>query len=128
MFPPLSAHIAKGGLSDVSVRKRTMQTAHSPRERSGAGSRASVHIEHKDRRGNFMTPRTFLRWQWLGPFAMAGLIVLLFAGAFTVARAQSQVCRDVGNLSVCGDQVAQENQQGEYRLRGNIRIGPKGGP
>jgi hypothetical protein len=75
-----------------------------------------------------MTPRTFLRWQWLGPFAMAGLIVLLFAGAFTVARAQSQVCRDVGNLSVCGDQVAQENQQGEYRLRGNIRIGPKGGP
>src|SRR5262245_27322655 len=75
-----------------------------------------------------MTPHIFLRWQRLGIVALTGLVALMIAGAFSVARAQSQVCRDVGNLSVCGDTLVQENQQGEYRLSGNIKIGPKGGP
>src|SRR5262245_4338746 len=73
-----------------------------------------------------MTPHTFLRWQWLGPFAMAGLIALLIAGAFSVARAQGQVCRDVDNLTICGDTLVVGSGT-QFLLRGNIKIGPKGG-
>ncbi len=62
-----------------------------------------------------------LRW-------VVGIFVLALAasGLLVTARAQSQTCRDVSNLNVCGDiLVADDGSQ--FQLRGNIRIGPKGG-
>lgn len=59
-----------------------------------------------------------------------GLLVVMLAtlagGYFaTRTKAQGQICRDIGNLTVCGDQ---EGNPGTGDLVGNIRIGPKGKP
>ena len=59
------------------------------------------------------------------------LLLLLSVGAVVAVNAQSQTCRDVGNITVCGDQFNEINATvsgGGFRLRGNIRIGPKGQP
>src|SRR4029453_19606222 len=47
---------------------------------------------------------------------------------FAAARAQGQICRDVVNLTICADQLETETPEGEFRLVGNIKIGPRGGP
>jgi hypothetical protein len=49
---------------------------------------------------------------------------LLTFGAVVSTRAQAQTCRDVGNLTVCGDTL-EEGSIG-FSLRGNVKIGPKG--
>jgi Bacterial Ig-like domain len=72
-----------------------------------------------------MTMITFLRRPRFGIVALAGLMALLIAGAFSVARAQGQTCRDTGNLTICGDTIDESGQ--EFQLKGNIKIGPKGG-
>jgi hypothetical protein len=68
---------------------------------------------------------TFLRRPQLGIVALAGLVVLLIAGAFSVAHAQAPICRDVSNLTICGDTLVVESGT-QFHLRGNIKIGPKG--
>ncbi len=60
---------------------------------------------------------------------IASLAVLLFlvGSLVTGARAQGPVCRDVSNITVCGDTLTGEDGAGQFSLRGNIKIGPKGG-
>jgi len=63
---------------------------------------------------------------------MIGMIVALaLAGTIVAVRAQSQTCRDVGNITVCGDQLDEFDASvngGGFRLRGNVKLGPKGSP
>jgi hypothetical protein len=70
----------------------------------------------------------FLRRRRLTVGAALALIVLVALGMFAAARAQGQICRDVVNLTICGDELVQETSQGEFRLADNIKIGPRGGP
>jgi hypothetical protein len=51
---------------------------------------------------------------------------MLTLGGLTVAQAQGQTCRDVGNLTICADNLIAE-VGAQFHLRGNLRIGPKGG-
>jgi hypothetical protein len=70
----------------------------------------------------------FLRRRRLTLGAALALIALLAVGMFVVARAQGQICRDVVNLTICGDKVVAENAEGEFLLSGNIKVGSRGGP
>ncbi|MCB0036540.1 MAG: hypothetical protein KDE51_21055, partial [Anaerolineales bacterium] len=64
---------------------------------------------------------------WRGS-AVIGMLLLLAVGARLVARAQGQSCRDIGNITVCGDQLTELTVNGGgFRLVGNLKIGPKGG-
>ncbi len=59
------------------------------------------------------------------------LLLLLSLGAVVAVNAQGQTCRDVNNLTICGDQLtefADTVNGGGFRLSGNVRIGPKGQP
>ncbi len=60
------------------------------------------------------------------------LLLLLFtAGLIRGAYAQGQTCRDVNQLTICGDtltEFAADFNSGGFRLRGNVKIGPKGSP
>ncbi|MFN8445949.1 MAG: hypothetical protein U0175_34480 [Caldilineaceae bacterium] len=73
---------------------------------------------------------TFQRWKWRVPM-MAGVLVLLLssiiAGGVLIGYAQSQTCRDINNITVCGDTFSESTSNGGgFRLRGNLKIGPKG--
>lgn len=68
---------------------------------------------------------------WRGQ-ALAVLLVLMLmiGGAVVAVEAQSQICRDVNQLTICGDvldEFAATVNGGGFRLRGNVKIGPKGG-
>ncbi len=68
------------------------------------------------------------RYKWAG---ITGILLLFLTGAVVAVNAQSQTCRDVGNITVCGDQLNEFDPSfngGGFRLRGNVRIGPKGAP
>ncbi|GAB4110251.1 MAG: hypothetical protein Fur005_15260 [Roseiflexaceae bacterium] len=61
------------------------------------------------------------------------LVAVAVVGAMglAIARAQSQTCRDVSNITICGDTFTEFDSTtngGGFRLRGNLRIGPKGLP
>ncbi|MCB0064867.1 MAG: hypothetical protein KDE19_22235, partial [Caldilineaceae bacterium] len=56
-----------------------------------------------------------------------GLLALLVVSTVVVVNAQGQSCRDIGNITVCGDNFDDLTANGGgFRLRGNLRIGPKG--
>lgn len=62
---------------------------------------------------------------------LVALLAALAAGLFAAAKAQGQECIDIGNLTVCGDEL-EVNEQPEtnnyIQLIGNLKIGPKGEP
>ncbi|MFN8492479.1 MAG: hypothetical protein U0350_33065 [Caldilineaceae bacterium] len=62
--------------------------------------------------------------------ASIGLLLLLFtSGLVHSAYAQGQTCRDVNNLTICGDTLTDSTANGGgFRLKGNVKIGPKGSP
>jgi hypothetical protein len=65
------------------------------------------------------------RHVWSG---VAGILCLLLAGVVVRVNAQAQTCRDIGNITVCGDTFDELTPNGGgFRLRGNVKIGPKGG-
>lgn len=56
------------------------------------------------------------------------LLLLLSVGAVVAVNAQSQTCRDVVNITVCGDTFNElTGNGGGFALRGNVKLGPKGG-
>jgi hypothetical protein len=56
-------------------------------------------------------------------------LVLVLGTGLLVSRAQSQTCRDVVNITVCGDTLTDFTANGGgFKLAGNLRIGPKGLP
>jgi hypothetical protein len=58
-------------------------------------------------------------------------IVVLMSSTLIVVRAQTPVCRDVGNLTICGNELAEIDSSlfgGGFAIRGNLTIGPKGLP
>ncbi len=64
-------------------------------------------------------------------FLSMGLLSLVLLALVTlklssVALAAPQACLDIANITVCADQ--QDTITGGLRLRGNLKIGPKGGP
>ncbi|MEZ4658606.1 MAG: hypothetical protein R2911_13630 [Caldilineaceae bacterium] len=66
-----------------------------------------------------------IRTRWAG---VVGLLFLLTVGALVNVHAQGQTCRDVNNLTICGDTLNEvEANGGGFLLSGNVRIGPKGG-
>lgn len=75
----------------------------------------------------------FPHWKWRTPVVMTALLLLISAvvgGGVLVGYAQGQTCRDVNNLTICGDTFNEFEATfngGGFRLRGNIKIGPKGG-
>lgn len=72
-----------------------------------------------------------LRAMGLRLLAVGAAILLLSASGWMQAQAQGQTCRDVGNITVCGD-VLETNPNnpgsGDFNLIGNLQIGRKGGP
>lgn len=54
------------------------------------------------------------------------LMALLTVRLSSVAQAAPQACLDIANITVCADEQA--SGTGVVRLRGNLKIGPKGGP
>jgi hypothetical protein len=61
--------------------------------------------------------------KFLLPFV--AIMLLLAIGLAVSVSAQGQTCRDVNNITVCGDLLMAE-EDGQFHLRGNIKIGPKG--
>lgn len=55
-------------------------------------------------------------------------VVLLLGTGLVIADAQSQTCRDINNITVCADEFSEFQSTSGFRLRGNVRIGPKGLP
>ena len=63
--------------------------------------------------------------RWLGSLI---LFCLLMLGAVVAANAQSQICRDISNITVCADELVVQNAAtNHFTLVGNVKIGPKGG-
>lgn len=61
---------------------------------------------------------------------VVAVLMGLVGGAIFVVQAQTPVCRDVNNLTICADtfdEFPAAANGGGFRLRGNVRIGPKGG-
>ena len=56
-------------------------------------------------------------------------LLMLGGGSYSLARAQAQTCRDVGNLTICGNTLTESStiNGGGFRLQGDVKIGPKGG-
>ena len=66
-----------------------------------------------------------LRVQWVSVLALTLLAVL---GLPRTAYLQAQTCRDVNQLTICADEFFDMTTNGGgFALRGNIKIGPKGG-
>ena len=64
------------------------------------------------------------------PLALMAL-VLLAVGLSTGAQAQGQICRDVEQITICGDTLQtnpNDPASTSFNLVGNLRIGVKGGP
>ena len=56
------------------------------------------------------------------------IMLVLTGGLLNHTRAQGQTCRDINQITVCGDVFTEITVNGGgFRLRGNVRIGPKGG-
>jgi hypothetical protein len=60
------------------------------------------------------------------------LLMLLMLGgySFTAVTAEPRACRDVNQITICGDTVdefAATFNGGGFRVRGNVTLGPKGG-
>lgn len=77
------------------------------------------------------TPYLFIQKKhWL--MLMAALITLFLLGGAKPAHAQgNRVCRDQGNLTICGDEFTDlSNDLGAdaYRLTGNLTVARRGGP
>lgn len=70
----------------------------------------------------------FLRARRLRLGLLLALLATIGAGLFAVARAQGQVCRDVGNLASCADKLIGPSAEGDFFLEGNVKIGPRGAP
>jgi hypothetical protein len=69
--------------------------------------------------------KLYAHYRWGGA---AVLFLLLLAGAVVTVNAQGQTCRDVGQITVCGDTFDElDANGGGFRLRGNVKLGPKGG-
>jgi len=69
--------------------------------------------------------KLYTHHRWAG---VAALFLILLAGAVVAVNAQSQTCRDVSNITVCGDQFTELSANGGgFKLVGNVKIGPKGG-
>ena len=63
-------------------------------------------------------------YHWIG---VVSLLLVLIGGAVVAANAQSQTCRDIGNITVCGDQLTELTANGGgFKLVGNVKVGPKG--
>jgi hypothetical protein len=63
------------------------------------------------------------------PLVVFLTLVLVLSTGLLVSRAQSQTCRDVVNITVCGDTITDLTANGGgFRLSGDVRIGPKGQP
>ena len=58
--------------------------------------------------------------------SLVAVVLLLAIGLAAGVSAQGQICRDISNITVCGDQLMAE-ADGQFHLRGNIKIGPRGG-
>lgn len=54
------------------------------------------------------------------------LLTLLTVRLSSVAQAAPQACLDIANITVCAD--TQTTITGGLHMRGNLKIGPKGGP
>lgn len=66
----------------------------------------------------------YAHYRWAG---IAVLFLALLVGAVVTVNAQSQTCRDIANITVCGDQFTELTANGGgFRLVGNVKIGPKG--
>lgn len=66
-------------------------------------------------------------WKWRVPVVLLTLLVLI-GGAAIIVNAQAPVCRDINNITVCGDTLSNvEANGGGFIIRGNVTIGPKGG-
>ncbi|MCB0183152.1 MAG: hypothetical protein KDE31_02750, partial [Caldilineaceae bacterium] len=57
------------------------------------------------------------------------LLAVALAGLTSSARGQSPICRDVGNLTICGEFFDElvDAPGGDFKLEKNLQIGPKGG-
>lgn len=68
----------------------------------------------------FHPPRT--RFWFVGLL----LLIMMVSSTYT-AQAQAQTCRDVNQITVCGDQLTElTSNGGGFKLVGNVKIGPKG--
>lgn len=72
-----------------------------------------------------MNNRRPLRFLSMGLLSLV-LLSLLTLRLTSVAQAAPQACLDIANITVCADQ--QTDFSGGLGLRGNVKIGPKGGP
>src|SRR5438105_1951299 len=67
-------------------------------------------------------------------FILIGVVLFMTALALSImetAKAQGQTCRDVVNLTICGDMFAENPNKpgsGEFKLAGHLKLGPRGGP
>ena len=69
--------------------------------------------------------KVYAHYRWAGA---ALLLFMLLAGVVVTVNAQGQTCRDVGQITICGDQFDELTANGGgFRLRGNVKLGPKGG-
>jgi hypothetical protein len=71
--------------------------------------------------------KVYAHYRWASAALL--LFLLLLAGAVVTANAQGQTCRDVGQITICGDQFTElpaTTNGGGFRLLGNVKIGPKG--
>ncbi len=61
---------------------------------------------------------------------LSGVMLLLLIGLTITSAQVQQTCRDVNNITVCGDQITESPtiNGGGFRLRGNVKLGPKGQP
>ncbi|HYF64514.1 MAG TPA: hypothetical protein VD886_16940, partial [Herpetosiphonaceae bacterium] len=64
------------------------------------------------------------------PPLLGGLALLLLIGLSITHAEVQQTCRDVINITICGDEFTDFGSVngGGFRLRGNVRVGPKGLP
>jgi hypothetical protein len=66
-------------------------------------------------------------WEIRAPLLLL-IVALLIGGAVVAVEAQGQTCRDVNQITVCGDQLTElTSNGGGFKLVGNVKIGPKGG-
>ncbi len=70
--------------------------------------------------------KTLFRGKTLQRITVVVAALAMAAGVVAVVRAQAQTCRDVNNMTICGD-VIEEGSVG-FSLKGNVRMGVKSGP
>ena len=70
--------------------------------------------------------KTLFRGKTLHRITVVVAGLAMAAGVLAAVRAQAQTCRDVNNMTICGD-VITEGTTG-FSLKGNVRMGVKSGP